>query len=494
MDAAPVLNVVIPTINYAPLLPFIIVFVTGLVALVLDPLLPQVRHSLIAWISLVGLGLAFIDCVTLFGGTNAAFGGTYIADNFGMFFSFILLCASAATILLAVRYPSRVSLNEGDFYGLILFCTAGMLLVVQASDFVILIIGIETLSIALYVMAGYTRNRIQSDEAALKYFLMGAFAFGFLLYGTALIYGSAGSTQYAAVAKALGAEAGTGLYNLAVVGMGLLMVGFGFELAFVPFHQWTPDVYDGAPAPVTAFMSVATKVAVFAGLIRVLEMALSPLTADWFSVLWALSVLTMVVGNVIAVVQTNIKRMLAYSSIAQAGYVLIGVLAAGPDGQQSVMFYLAAYMLMNFGAFAVVAALSRGDTEALDLNDYAGLSKRAPFMAAVMLICMLSLAGIPLTGGFVGKLYIFVAAIEAGHPELVVIAVLASAVSAFYYLRVVYYMYFRSPASDVGAVPAIGREVLVLVAIAAIGTIFLGVLPWTILGVAHQSVALAVTP
>lgn len=491
----PAIQITIPTINYGPLLPVIIVTITGLIALVLDALLPRSRQTAIAWVAVIGLAIAFADCIFLYNGKQTAFDGTFVADNFALYFNFVLLFAAALTVLLSVRYPSAETLNEGDYYGLILFCTAGMLLVTQASSLVLLFIGIETLSIALYVLAGYTRSRLISEEAALKYFLMGAFAFGFLLYGTALLYGASGSTVYSAIAGALAAANGNATtLHLAIIGMGFLMVGFGFKLAFVPFHMWTPDVYDGAPTPVTAFMSVTTKVAVFAGLLRVLETALSPITAEWFSVLWALAVLTMIIGNLVALAQTNIKRMLAYSSIAQAGYVLVGVIAGGPNGQTGTMFYLLAYTLMNVGAFAVVAALATRGEEAVALNDFSGLATRQPLLAGCMALFMLSLAGIPLTAGFMGKLYIFVAALESGHAELVVIGVLASAVSAFYYLRVIVIMYMREAPSGAIVLPRLAAPVTALLAIAAVGTVVFGIVPNVILPLAQQSLALAGLP
>lgn len=490
MNTVPtVLNIVIPSINYGPLLPVILVTITGLLALILDALLPRDRQTPIAWVAIIGLALAFIDCIYLYNGKQSAFGGTFVADNFALFFNFIILFAAALTILLSVRFPSTESLNEGDYYGLLLFGTAGMLLVSQAADLVLLFIGIETLSIALYVLAGYTRDKAVSEEAALKYFLTGAFAFGFLLYGTALLYGASGSTNYAKIAAALGSGATSTTMHLAIIGMGMLLVGFGFKLAFVPFHQWTPDVYDGSPTPITAYMSVATKVAVFAGLLRVLDSALAPLTPQWFSVLWALAVLTMIVGNLVAVVQSNIKRMLAYSSIAQAGYVLVGTIAGGTDGRSATMFYLLVYALMNLGAFAVVAALAQRGEEVLNISDYAGLARRQPVLAALMALFMLSLAGIPPTAGFIGKLYLFVAAVESGHAELVVIGVLTSAVSAFYYLRLVVLMYMRPVAEGAPTLPRIGYPVGTLLGLVAIGTLLFGIVPAIILGLAQGSIA-----
>ncbi len=490
-----VLQIALPTINYGPLLPVIFLGVTGLIALLLDAALPRRQHTAIAWVCIGGLAVTFIDCLALFNKHESAFSGSYVADNFALFFNLILIVAAALTILLAINYAAPEPLNEGDFYALILLCTAGMVLLAQAADLVLLFIGIETLSIALYVLAGYTRSRLVSEEAALKYFLLGAFAFGFLLYGIAFIFGATGSTTYTAVAKALAGTQSPGLLALAYVGMGLLLVGFGFKLAFVPFHNWTPDVYEGAPTPVTAFMSVATKVAVFAALLRVLQQALAPLAGEWFSVLWALAVLTMIVGNLIALAQTNVKRMLAYSSIAQAGYVLLGVLANNGAGQSAAMFYLAVYAFMNMGAFAVVIATRRGGTEAAVLDDFRGLAYQRPGLAALMAVFMLSLAGIPITAGFVGKLYLFISIIQAGHAELAIIGVLTAAVSAFYYLRLVVYMFF-SPADREGVFDrTLHVPVTAMLTVAVVVTLVLGVIPSIILPVAQGSaIALAALP
>ncbi|MCL4545560.1 MAG: NADH-quinone oxidoreductase subunit N [Chloroflexi bacterium] len=487
-----VLHISLPAINYAPLIPVIVLTVTGLLALLLDAALPKRQHLTIAWISIAGLAVAFVDCVTLINGNQSAFNGTFVADNFALFFNMLLLFAAALTILMSIQYAGPEPLNEGDYYALIVLSTVGMLLVAQAADLVILFIGIETLSIALYVLAGYTKSRLVSEEAALKYFLLGAFAFGFLLYGIAFIFGATGATNYAAVAQGLSGSESPTLLHLAFVGMGLLLVGFGFKLSFVPFHNWTPDVYDGAPTPVTAFMSVATKVAMFAGLLRVLQDALAPLTTEWFSVLWALAVLTMIVGNLIAIAQTRIKRMLAYSSIAQAGYVLLGTLAGSHAGQSATMFYLAVYSLMNLGAFAVVVALDRNGREVTDLEDFRGLASRQPALAALMAVFMLSLAGIPPTAGFIGKLYLFLAIIQAGHAELAIIGVITTAISGFYYLRLVVLMFFTTSPEERPVEARVSTPLGVLLTVAVVGTLLLGIVPSVVVPLAQGS-AIALT-
>jgi len=351
---------------------------------------------------------------------------------------------------------------------------------------VTIFLGLETLSIALYILAGFLREQLRSNESALKYLLLGAFATGFLLYGIALVYGATGSTNLRQIA----AVVATGNLNNPVwltIGAGLLIVGFAFKVASVPFHMWTPDVYEGAPTSVTAFMIAGTKAAAFAGFLRVLMTALPALAPDWSRVLWLLAVLTMTVGNVVAIAQTSIKRMLAYSSIAHAGYLLVALVAASTLGSGSILFYLVAYTFMNLGAFAVVIALARQDGERTSLEEYAGLGWKYPFLGAAMALFMFSLAGIPPTAGFMGKFYIFNAAIQANYVGLAIIGVLNSVVSVYYYLRVTVIMYMgqgeEAPAASRLA-PALGLAVL----IAILGTLELGLFPARFLEMALRSV------
>jgi NADH-quinone oxidoreductase subunit N len=368
-----------------------------------------------------------------------------------------------------------------------------MVLVVSAADLVIVLLGIEILSIALYVLAGFTRGRATSEEAAMKYFLLGAFSLAFLIYGTALVFGVVHSTRFSAIAAALRSGAPVSLLGnpLLLAGIGLILVGFAFKLSFVPFHMWTPDAYEGAPTPITAFMSVATKAAVFAALLRFLVIAVPGLRAEWAAVLWALAALTMIVGNIAAVVQSSVKRMLAYSSIAQAGYILVGTIAGDAFSQPAVMFYLLAYAFMNVGAFAVLMALGGEDASDADptIADLDGLAQRKPLLAFAMTIFMLSLAGIPLTAGFIGKLYVFTAALRAGYGELVVIGVLTSVIATFYYLRIIAAMWMR-PAS-VGAMPIrVTTALSTVLVVLLIGTLALGIIPAGPLGFAATAAAL----
>ena len=377
-------------------------------------------------------------------------------------------------------------MDHGEYYALLLFSTLGMMVMAGSLDLITIFLGLETLSISLYILAGFLREQLKSNESALKYLLLGAFASGFVLYGIALIYGASGSTNLRRVAEAVAAGK-IASPTLLMIGMGLLIIGFGFKVASVPFHMWTPDVYEGAPTSVTAFMIAGTKSAAFAAFLRILMTALPALHPDWSRVLWVLAILTMTVGNVVAISQSNIKRMLAYSSIAHAGYILVALVAAGKLGSSSVLFYLTAYSFMNLGAFAVIIALARQDGERTTIDDYAGLGLRYPFLGAAMALFMFSLAGIPPTGGFMGKFYIFSAAIQAKYVGLAIIGVLNSVISVYYYLRVTVVMYMGQGKAE----PALGRvspalTLAVLIAIA--GTLQLGLFPSRFLEVALRSV------
>jgi len=353
-------------------------------------------------------------------------------------------------------------------------------------DLVVIFLGLETLSLALYTLSGFRKTDLRSNESALKYFLLGAFASGFFLYGIALIYGATGTTVLRRIAAFLAGGSPPG--PLLVIGGGLLLVGFGFKVASVPFHMWTPDVYEGAPTSVTAFMIAGTKAAAFAAFLRVFLLALPTLHVYWAAVIWVLAVLTMTLGNLVALVQTNVKRMLAYSSIAHAGYVLVAIVAGGSSGATSVLFYLVAYALMNLGAFAVMIALQGGGQELLVLGDYAGVGSRRPLLAGCMALFMFSLAGMPPTAGFMGKLYIFSAAVEGHYLALAVIGVLNSVVSAFFYLRLIVIMYMSEPVADRPLLP-LSSAAAWAVAVAALGTLQLGLFPGRLLDLARQSVA-----
>jgi NADH-quinone oxidoreductase subunit N len=397
----------------------------------------------------------------------------------------LFLVITGISALVSIRFNERESLSRGEYYALLLFACAGMSLMAASDDLLLTFLALEILSISTYVLAGFKRNEAHSNESALKYFLLGSFATAFLLYGIALIYGSSGSTNYQSIRTVIHLQGSAQV--TAVAGLVLLLVGFGFKAALVPFHAWAPDVYEGAPTTVTAFMTVGPKAAAFAALARVLAEAFPSLAADWTSLLWAVSILTMTLGNVVAVQQTNIKRMLAYSAIAHAGYILIGLVANTRSGYGAVLFYLVIYAVMNLGALTIVLSLSRQGDKSVNLDDYAGLGQRAPFAAAALSVFLISLAGIPLTGGFIGKFYLFSSALPH-YLGLVIIAVLNSVISVYYYFRVMVFMYMREPSQGEPEPEPINHSVLAIIAICAVGVFWLGIQPSGLLHLASNSV------
>jgi NADH-quinone oxidoreductase subunit N len=390
-------------------------------------------------------------------------------DRLASFSSALVAVASALACLLSVTYLATLRINHGEYYALLLLASSGMMLLVAAADLLTVFLGLELTSIPIYVLAGFDRKRLRSNESALKYFLVGSFASAILLYGMALLYGATGETQLAAIRSTL--DLGS---PLAAVGIGCLLVGFAFKVAAVPFHQWTPDVYEGAPTSVTAYMAVTVKVAAFAVLLRVLHTVAG--AQGLSSLLWVLAALTLVVGNVMAVVQQNVKRLLAYSSIAHAGYVLLGLVAGSDEGQAAVLFYLLAYVFMNLGAFAVIVALARDGQDLDRIGDFAGLARTRPWLAAAMTLFMISLAGIPGTVGFFAKFYVFAAAVHAGYVGLTILAVLTTVVSVYYYLRLPVVMYMQEPAEETAAGEAASGERIVLTT-CTVAVVFLGIFP-----------------
>lgn len=464
--------------------PLLIVVVTAMISLVYeafgddatsDPARP-------VWLSLAGVVGGLVSSAVLWEHGQSAFGGTYVLDGVAAFTNVVCLLAVGLSLLTAPGYLASIGVRAREFYPLVLFAAGGMMVMGSARDLIVLFLGIEIMSIAAYVLAGCHRTDRASGEAALKYFLLGAFATGFLLYGIAILYGATGSTAYAEIAAALpGASR-----PLVLVGVGMLIVALGFKMSAVPFHFWAPDVYQGAPTSVTALMAVGIKAAAVASFARLFIVAFSSLHGDWAMLLWWLSVLTMTVGNVVAISQNSVKRMLAYSSIAHAGYLLAAIVAGTPRGGGAVLFYLLAYAFMNLGAFAVVISLGRKGEPNEQFEDYAGLASRRPLIAAAMVLFMLSLTGIPPLVGFVGKLYLIEAIVQAGYIWLAVIMVLNSAISAYYYLRVIIEMYMRDPASPETAMdPA--PLLIVCLLVATVGTIYFGIFPDAPLDFARQS-------
>ncbi len=467
-------------------MPMLVVAGTGLLILLLDPFLLPERRGRLASVTLIGLAVAAVCVMARWGDADIGFGGMLAADAFSQFFTLLFLLVAGMTTLMSMRYVLRVGMEPGEYYALLCFSTFGMMVMASSLDLITIFLGLEALSIALYILAGFLREQRISNEAALKYLLLGAFASGFVLYGIALIYGATGSTNLTRIAAAVAGGKSLSV-TLLLLGMGLLIIGFGFKIAAVPFHMWTPDVYEGAPTSVTAFMVAGTKSAAFAAFLRILMIALPALRSDWSGPMWVLAVLTMTVGNVVAIAQSNIKRMLAYSSIAHAGYLLIALVAGGKSGSGSILFYLVAYAFMNLGAFAVVIALAREEGERTTIEDYAGLGLTHPFLGAAMALFMLSLAGIPPTGGFMAKLYIFSAAIQAKYLGLAIIGVLNSVVSVYYYLRVTVVMYMGQEKAEPAA-EQISPAVVLAVLVAIAGTLELGLFPSGVLEVALRSV------
>lgn len=416
-------------------------------------------------------------------GPRSIGGGMIRVDGFSLFFQWLFLVITGLSAVLAADFNQREGIDRGEYYALLLTACSGMSLMAMSTDLILTFIGIEILSLSTYILAGFKRRDIASGESSLKYFLLGSFATAILLYGIALVYGAAGSTQYQAIRAA--AAAGE-VPALLLPSLGLLLVGLGFKIGLVPFHSWIPDVYQGAPSPVTAFMSVGPKAAAIAALLRLLVEALPGLAPDWTRLLWLMAVLTMTLGNAAALVQSNVKRMLAYSAIAQAGYILVGVVAHTREGFTAILFYLVVYTVMNLMAFGVVLSLSGPGDRRVHLEDYAGLARRSPFVAAALGVALLALAGIPLTGGFMGKFFLFGSAVKAGFVGLAVIAVLNSVLSVYYYFRLLVYMYMKD--APQGGTESISRPVGAILAIGVFLILWLGVGPDRFLALAGHSI------
>ena len=406
------------------------------------------------WLSLIGLAgvlvaLGFTEALWVNNDVQSAFFGMVTSDRVALIADVIILVALGLGLLLSPGYIERQGITQhGEYYALLLVSGLGMMLMASATNLMIIFVGLEVLSLSLYVLSAYISTRSRSQEAGMKYFILSSFASAFLLYGMALIYGSTGSTNLSAIGAYISTHntaATLSAWPLLIIGLGLMAVGLSFKVSAVPFQAWTPDVYTGAPTSITAFMSVGTKVAAFVAILRVFLVALHPVAPEWTPVFWAIAVLTMVFGNILAVTQRDVKRMLAYSSIANAGYILVGVVTNTSASFASVLVYLAAYCAMNIGAFGVVLALERNDGLGTTLDDYAGLARRRPGLAAAMAIFLFSLAGVPPLVGFAAKWYVFYSAIIGGHLELAIIGVLASVAGMYYYLRVVWAMYFTEP-------------------------------------------------
>ncbi len=476
----------IPEINLFVAAPVMVVTVTSMLLMFAELFAPQFIKKWAAWISLIGLGIALIYTISAWFNPGATFtpqGGTpmLVADNYATFLNVIFILTGMLTVLISVDFLDWTGLDRAEYYMLMLLSIAGMMLMAMGNDLILIFLALELLSIPLYIMAALAWPRPESEESAMKYFLLGAFSSAIFVFGIALFYGATGTTALPAMVEAL-----KGATPLALAGIAFLLVGFGFKIAAVPFQMWTPDVYEGAPTSVTAFMSVGAKVGGFAALMRILLIALPNLGDAWVPAVAVLSALTLIVGNIAAISQQNIKRMLGYSSIAHAGFILIAVAASAnsASGLSAALFYMFAYLFTNLGAFAIVIAMERKLGEGVFLDDYKGLAKEYPWIALAMSIFMLSLAGVPPTAGFAAKFYVFRAAIEAELVWLAIIGVITSVVSAFYYLRVVYLMFMYD-----GEVQLMQRPALVTaMVITAIITFVFGILPAWGYGFASEAV------
>lgn len=466
--------ITIPEINLVPLMPALVPAATAMLIMLLDALLPGKNKSWLAFVALVGLAIAAVLTFNLYSAPQSAFNNSIVANPFSIGVCLIVLGATFVTILLSIDYLRARDLDFGEYLALLLGATSGMALMALANDLMVMFLGLELFSLPLYVLSGFWRTNNLSLEAGMKYFLLGAFSSAFFLYGIALIYGATGSTNLTTIHNATNLQGSL----LFLMGAGLLLVGFGFKVGLVPFQWWMPDVYEGAPTPITAFMSVATKAAAFAAFFTAFFYAIPPNTFDWQFVLAILAVLTMTFGNIAALTQTNLKRMLAYSSIANAGYILVGLVTNTAEGQAAALFYLAAYTVMNLAAFGALLAMANGDRERLTMNDLSGAAQQKPWAAAALAISLLSLAGFPPFAGFVAKFFVFGSAVNAGYTWLAIIGVLNSLVSVYYYLGPIVRMYMNPPSENWQQAPARTPALLALaVVVVVLLTIGFGLFP-----------------
>jgi NADH-quinone oxidoreductase subunit N len=470
------------TTDLVRILPEIILAGFGVMVMVMEPFLAPARRRGLGWFALLGVFAAGGAAARTSFFPGLAFGGTVAADAFSLFFIYLFLLVAGLTLLGSMDYLERDHIHYGEFYALILLATVGMCFMAASTELIMIFLGLEISSLSTYVLAGFKRRDPLSNEASLKYFLLGSFATAFFLYGIAFVYGLTGTTNLLALSERLTQPAQWS--TLARAALILMFVGLAFKLSTVPFQIWTPDVYQGAPAPVTAFLSVGPKAAAFAVLLRVFLGGLASAGPISFWVLWVSAALTMCLGNLAALRQSNVKRLLAYSSIAQAGYVLVGVTAGGPQGTSAVLYYLVAYALMNVGAFVLIAHLSGPGERWIEIEDYTGLAYERPAVAACLTVFLLSLAGIPTTAGFLGKFYLFRAALHSDLIGLTVLAVLNSVVSVYYYLRIVVAMYMREGKTEV-ANSTVPWAAWVALAASVIGVFYLGLFPNHLIGLAN---------
>lgn len=466
------------------ILPETVIAIGACLILLIDLVTPKRLRPLLAYASLAVLGGACAATLALGAARLDALGGMFVLDPFSSYFKLLLYAATALTILLSIRYLEIERIHLGEYYAFLLFATCGLMVMVSSGDLIMIFLGLELAAVSLYILAGLNRHELRPIEASAKYFVLGSLSSAIFLYGMSLLFGVTGTTHLGAAAEALaGPMAGSPVLLIAMI---FLLVGFGFKVSMAPFHMWTPDVYEGAPTTVTAYMSVATKAATFAVFLRVFLEVFGFAKSDWAAWLIALAIVTMVVGNLAAIVQHNVKRMLAYSSIAHAGYALIGLIVGNELGTMSLMLYMAIYAIMNLGAFGVVVLMRRAGIMGEEINDLAGLAREHPAAAFAMLVMMFSLTGIPPTAGFIAKFYLFMAAVDAGLAWLAVVGVLLSAISAYYYLRVVMVMYMKEPAGPIELAwsPSAAAALLVIV----VATLAVGVYPSPLVGYTQDAI------
>jgi len=473
--------------DYLHFLPEIIMIVAGTLIMLMEPLVGENKKVTFSSLTVVAFIAALIAAIAANTIPGTSFSNMLIVDGFGTFFRVLVIGVGILTVLSSAQYLRREHAASAEYYALLLFSVTGQCIMATANELIMIFIGLEISSIATYVLAGYLRDDRRNNEAALKYFLLGSFATAFLLYGIAWIYGTTGSTNLSAIRTALLVPGTQRSGIVAGTAAALMFVGFAFKVSAAPFQIWAPDVYQGAPAPVTLFMSAGPKAAAFAVFLRVFMTAFEPITARWEAFVWASALLTMVIGNFAALTQTNIKRLLAYSSIAHAGYVMVAIAAHNQIGIAAAMFYLAAYAFMNIGAFAVITYFSRQGEKFVNIEDLAGLGWKQPVTAALFSIFLLSLIGVPLTGGFFGKFYIFKAALDAHLVWLAVLGLLNSAVAAYYYLRIMVMMYMSEPGEGMLRLPPPSLGIWTTLWVSAVGTLFLGIFPSLVLNFATRS-------
>ncbi len=472
--------------QFDAVIPILCVTLAGLVVLLAEAFRGRDEKMPIGGLAIIGLVGAGIASVLLWDRNTESFGAV-TGDNFGLFVNVVLVIVGILTVVFSASTVERDRIPAGEYYAVMLFAIVGMMLMGQATDLLVIFLALETMSLAVYVLTGMRRDQQQSTEAAFKYFLLGAFASSFFLYGIAFLYGTTGTTNIDELSTRIAAQSMSG-NPMILLGIGLLIVGFAFKVAAVPFHMWSPDAYEGAPAVVTGFMSTGVKAAAVAAFVRVFLKGLDPMIADWAPIIWWIAALTMVVGTVVGVAQTSLKRMLAYSSIAHGGYILAALVAGNEVGKAAILFYLAAYALTNLGAFGIIALLGTRERANDDLRDYAGLWHSHPALATLMTFFLLSLGGFPPTAGFIAKWYVFSAAIGSGYYGLAIIGVLSSVVSVFFYLRIVVMMYMTD--RDARPVPPqISGLAMGGLVFAMLGVLYLGVLPTRVIELAQQSIS-----